>query len=167
MVNYANGKIYKLTSFQTDEIYIGSTTKKYLCQRFAEEKSQWRKNPNSNLTSNKLAKFDDCRIVLLELYPCISKDQLLAREGFYIRTMDCVNKNIPGRTISEWRLVNRESINQNQNIKMKCECGKYSLNRNMQRHKTSKFHINFINSQADNSDSDNESVTELFEDLEI
>ena len=33
MVNYQNGKIYKLKCHTTNQIYIGSTTERLLCQR--------------------------------------------------------------------------------------------------------------------------------------
>jgi len=42
MVNYEYGKIYKLTSIETENIYIGSTTKKRLCQRLTEHKSNYK-----------------------------------------------------------------------------------------------------------------------------
>ena len=37
MPNYQNGKIYKIHSYQTDDIYIGSTTNT-LSRRFSEHK---------------------------------------------------------------------------------------------------------------------------------
>ena len=37
-------------------------------------------------------------IYLIELFPCNSKDELHAREGYHIKSNDCVNKYIPGRT---------------------------------------------------------------------
>ena len=40
---YENGKIYKLVSPHTNKIYIGSTCKKYLCQRMADHNSRFRK----------------------------------------------------------------------------------------------------------------------------
>ena len=38
MPNYQNGKIYKLVSPHTDEIYIGSTVAR-LCKRFGNHKN--------------------------------------------------------------------------------------------------------------------------------
>jgi hypothetical protein len=43
-------------------------------------------------------KYDDVRIELIEEFPCENKMELNKREGHYIRTLDCVNKVIPGRT---------------------------------------------------------------------
>ena len=48
MVNYANGKIYKIESIINIEdieeplIYIGSTTKNYLSQRMDEHRSNYK-----------------------------------------------------------------------------------------------------------------------------
>ena len=116
MVNYENGKIYKIESHSGDMIYIGSTTKKYLSQRMDTHRTQYKRWKNGKyqlVTSFKL--FDEygvenCNIVLLELFPCESKDMLLSREAHYIRTLDCVNKKIPGRTRKEWREDNKDKI---------------------------------------------------------
>jgi thymidylate synthase len=47
---------------------------------------------------------------LLEEYPCDSKDQLHAKEAEWIKKMDTLNKNIPGRSIQKWREENREHV---------------------------------------------------------
>jgi len=108
MVNYGNGKIYKIESYQGDLIYIGSTTKEYLSQRMDTHRSDYKrwKNGKCNLTTS-FKIFDEyglenCTIVLLEIVACNSKDELLAREAFYIRNLECVNKIIPGRTQKEY-----------------------------------------------------------------
>tara|TARA_R110000823_G_C15701201_1_gene476481 strand:+ start:184 stop:606 length:423 start_codon:yes stop_codon:yes gene_type:complete len=51
---------------------------------------------------------DNVKIELIELYPCNSKDELNKREGELIRSMDCVNKNIAGRTYKEYYVENKE-----------------------------------------------------------
>jgi hypothetical protein len=89
MIDYTNAKIYKIVSAQTDKIYIGSTTKKYLSQRLAghviNHKRYEDKRTNTNYnTSYEIVKFDDHRIELIENFPCASKDELRAREQFYI-----------------------------------------------------------------------------------
>ena len=45
MTNYNNGKIYKLEpmcNHDDGDIYIGSTTKEYLCQRMTAHKYQYK-----------------------------------------------------------------------------------------------------------------------------
>ena len=41
MVNYKNGKIYKIQCFVTNKIYIGSTSQFYLSQRLKDHKFLW------------------------------------------------------------------------------------------------------------------------------
>ena len=87
MVNYNNCKIYKIISANTDKIYIGSTCKKYLSARFADHASAYR-NPlhYKNYSSVELFKLGDCKIVLLEAYPCNTKDELKAKEQDWLDT---------------------------------------------------------------------------------
>ena len=105
MPNYQNGKIYTIRSYQTELIYIGSTTSK-LCQRISKHKSARKMflggdKRRGNITSYQILEFDDAYIELLELCPCETKSELTQREGHFIRTMNCVNKVIPGRGKAE------------------------------------------------------------------
>jgi len=116
MVNYNNGKIYKIESHLHEEVYIGSTTKQYLSQRMTAHRNKyyrWKENKYHMITSFLLfdrCGVENCHIVLLELCPCISKDELQAREAHHIRTTKCVNKCIPGRTPKEYRIDNTDKI---------------------------------------------------------
>lgn len=98
MPNYQLGKIYKIISDQTDQIYIGSTTMPRLSQRLAQhradyEKFQAGKVKCSNLSSFQIIRYHDYSIVLVEIYPCHSKDELHAREQHWIETtQNCINK---------------------------------------------------------------------------
>ena len=51
---------------------------------------------------------DNCEIVWIEDYPCERKEQLTARERYYIENINCVNKLIPGRTNHEYYEANEE-----------------------------------------------------------
>jgi hypothetical protein len=120
MVNYTNGKVYKIepTCEMLDEgdIYIGSTTKMYLSQRMDSHRTQYKQWKKGSKTSKKIYSFnvfdkyglENCKITLLEICSCNSKDELLSRESHYIKTLKCVNKNIPLRTNSEWIEDNKE-----------------------------------------------------------
>jgi hypothetical protein len=108
MPNFANGKIYKLWSPEGDDIYIGSTTRS-LCRRKAGHKFEY--NCGKNVSSKILfEKYYDVRIELVEEFPCENKMELNKREGYYIRTLECVNKQIPDRTQKEWIEDNKEKI---------------------------------------------------------
>ena len=108
MPDYQNAMIYKLWSPEGDDIYIGSTTQT-LASRKAKHKNAF--IMRGNLTSKVLfEKYTDVRIELIEEYPCDKKSKLIAREGHYIRTLDCVNKFIPDRTEKEYYEDNKEHI---------------------------------------------------------
>ena len=116
MVNYNNGKIYKIESHLGDLVYIGSTTKQYLSQRMDKHRTdykQWKDNRRHLTTSFKVFEeygVENCSIVLVEAYPCESKDELHSREAHYITTIDCVNKFIPCRTDKQYRIDNKDKI---------------------------------------------------------
>ena len=114
MVNYNNGKIYKIVCDTTGLMYVGSTTKQYLSQRLDSHRSNFKgwKNGNNKkyMTSFKVLENDNFTIVLLEPFNCETKDQLTARERFYIQSNVCVNKNIPTRTSKEYNQDNKETI---------------------------------------------------------
>jgi len=56
---------------------------------------------------------ENCIIELVEGKPCIEKDEQAHLEGSYIRTLECVNKNMAGRTNKEYREDNKEKIKAN------------------------------------------------------
>jgi len=106
MPDYNNGKIYCIRSPNTDLIYIGSTCQK-LSQRIAEHRNQIKK---TNRASKIIFEYGDAYIELLENYSCNNKEELLKKEGEYIRNNNCCNKYISGRTHKEYRLNNKEKL---------------------------------------------------------
>jgi hypothetical protein len=112
---YHEGKIYKITSSQTDKIYIGSTTKT-LYQRLRGHKLQYKHYLNGGkkygMTSFELIKLDDYKIELVENVKCENKKELLDKEKEYILKFKdiCLNKFIPTRTIKEYYQDNKEEI---------------------------------------------------------
>lgn len=48
---------------------------------------------------------DNCKIELIENYPCKNKEELLKREGHYISSIECVNRCQAGRTPKEYKLI--------------------------------------------------------------
>jgi hypothetical protein len=111
---YEHGKIYKLVCNKTGLVYIGSTTEVRLCRRLAGHVSNYKRyigGKGNFITSFRIIENGDSSILLLEEYPCESKDQLTAIEAKHIREVDCVNKNIPGRSGIEYRENNKDHIN--------------------------------------------------------
>ena len=119
---YKNGKIYILVDNAYTKQYIGST-----CEGLSRRRNRHISSYNFYQTHpDKEHRFttsfymfdefgvDNVKIELLENFPCNNKEELLKREGFYIRQNDCVNKCIAGRTVKErqqvWQEQNREHI---------------------------------------------------------
>ena len=50
------------------------------------------KGKQNYVTSYRVLYEDNPEIFLIESYPCNSKDELIARERFYIERMECLNK---------------------------------------------------------------------------
>jgi hypothetical protein len=118
-MDYQNGKIYSIRSYQTELIYIGSTTQS-LSKRLSKHKTDfdgWNNNNNAYayVSSFDILKYDDYYIELVENYSCNSKNELRRREGEIIRITDkCVNKNIAGRTKKQYYEDNKEHISEYQ-----------------------------------------------------
>ena len=117
MVNYQNGKIYKIVCNVTNKIYVGSTTK-LLCQRLNAHKSNFKSYKNGAtkfMTSYSVLENGNYDIILLLNYPCDNKEELHAKERYYIETIVCVNHNKPAMTeldIKQYKEVNKERINE-------------------------------------------------------
>ena len=112
MVNYANGKIYKIVCNITGKVYIGSTTLS-LSQRLVQHRTdynRWKNGKRDFTTSFGIIENGNYDIVLIEEYPCENKENLYQRERFYIESINCVNKYIPTRTLKEYYIENADKI---------------------------------------------------------
>jgi hypothetical protein len=118
--DYSKGKIYKIVGNNASEeenFYVGSTTKQYLSQRTTAHKYGY-KYWKSDVKGSKVMSYelfdkygvDNCSIILLEAFSAKSKDELHAREKYFIQTTNCVNKCIPLRDKKEYKEDNRERI---------------------------------------------------------
>lgn len=111
---YSNGKIYKIWSPSRDDLVYYGSTYQSLSQRMAIHRNDYRRFKEgkfNNITSFKIfEECDDYRIELIENYPCSNKEELNAREGYYIRNNNCVNKVVPDRTLKQYYQDNKEKI---------------------------------------------------------
>ena len=98
---FSLSKVYKLTSPNTEKIYIGSTTEKYLSSRLSKHKAHYKLG--GRYTATKIIECGNVQIELLELFPCMNAIELRQKERKYIEENKpiCINKNIPGRTSKE------------------------------------------------------------------
>ena len=109
---YRKGKIYSIRSDQTEDIYIGSTIKR-LEKRLEVHEAHYKAFNNGTfhyVASYELLKHANYKIELLERYPCDSEEELRRREGYFHKTVDCVNMRIAGRTDAEYYEDNKEKI---------------------------------------------------------
>ena len=148
MPNYANGKIYKLVSNHTDDIYIGSSTQS-LAVRKAEHVKHYKRYLDEKfafITSFEIIKHGDVDIILLENYPCESKEELHSRERHWIEKLDCVNKRIPGRNHSESCKAYYERNKDKYLKSIHCMCGANYTHQNRARHIKTVKHKNYVSS---------------------
>jgi hypothetical protein len=140
MSKYNFGKIYKLVSPNSEKIYIGSTCKKYLCQRMADHNSRFRKwdlnNNEKYYSSFEIMKCGEVKIILLENINCNTKDELLKKEREHIESNknNIINKNLPTRTRKQYYQDNIVSIKEKKNKIVNCECGKNYTHTNKSKH---------------------------------
>lgn len=174
MVNYKDGKIYKVVCDETGLIYYGSTVQP-LYKRLYEHSNN-KNNRNLCMTKDMI----NPKIYLVEDYPCDRKEQLLMRERYYIENNECCNKVVPLRTkkeyyedhkehiienVKEWGEKNKEKVreykrkykknhraefNKNRNErrailpKVTCECGSIVSRHNLSHHRKSNKHQSYI-----------------------
>ena len=118
--------IYKVYSkINPNKVYVGSTSYK-LSDRLTCHRT------NAKTTCKEIISLGECQIE--ELEKCSSYDRY-KRERYYIETLDCVNKIIPGKTEEEKRLENIKRAQKNylarkdeiledrKTNKIKCACG--------------------------------------------
>lgn len=180
MSKYEQGKIYKIVDNSNGNVYIGSTTQSTLAKRLAQHVSAYKyyqKTSNTKkyrTTSFGILENMNYDIILIETYPCKIKDELTARERYYIDTMECVNKYKPLRTTKEWRLdnivevkqrdhnkymknkeiiaeqkrihyeENKEIILKKLNEKFNCQCGGKYTHVNIQKHVKTQKHKTYL-----------------------
>tara|TARA_R110000744_G_C18869069_1_gene505047 strand:+ start:43 stop:483 length:441 start_codon:yes stop_codon:yes gene_type:complete len=107
MPDYSTGKIYKIVA--DNGIYVGSTTRT-LHRRFRKhinQQKQTRKCYSSKLN------LDTAEIILLENYPCKSRNQLLWKEREWMEKIECVNKERPIITDEERKEYQKQRAQKN------------------------------------------------------
>ena len=155
MPDYSYGKIYKIWTDNSDDVYIGSTIQT-VSMRMVKHRSRYKyflKTGKGYCTSYILLEQGAIHYKLIEKYPCENKQQLCKREGYWQKKITCVNKEIAGRTKKEYYQDNKLKISKknkkyHQKNKLKrnekhiCICcgGKYTTN-NWTIHQKTKKHV--------------------------
>jgi hypothetical protein len=83
-----------------------------LARRLAKQLSNyksWLLHDKKYMTSFEIIINNNYEVILIENYPCKTKDELHARERYWIENNnDCVNKTIPTRTDKDYRNDNAD-----------------------------------------------------------
>ena len=112
---YQKGTIYKITDIGYNKCYIGSTCEK-LCHRMSRHRQKYKQflnNPKQFISSYDLFNeygVENCKIELIEYFPCDTLQELRRKEGEHIKKTVCVNKVVAGRTDKEWCEDNKDKI---------------------------------------------------------
>lgn len=138
-IDYSLGKIYKITG--NGYTYYGSTCEPTLARRLAGHIRNYKRYLNGKdhfITSFRCFENNnnDYHIILVEKYSCNNKDELHARERWYIENNECCNKVVVGRTHKEYDKkyyeINKEQIleyHKNYYQQNKDEISEYHKNR--------------------------------------
>ena len=117
MNRYEKGEIYKIVSPDFEKCYIGSTTEPLSKRMERHRKLYKRYLETGNIDTRARLIFDECgidncKILLIQDYPCASNEELLRKEGEYIQAIECVNKCFAGRTPAEYKGLYKDYFNQ-------------------------------------------------------
>ena len=94
-------------------MYIGSTCES-LSKKMEKHRTQYnhyikgkmKKKTTAIDIFNEFA-IENCKIELIEIYPCNNKEEFL-KEGSHIKATKCVNRQVAGRTQHKWKQDNPE-----------------------------------------------------------
>ena len=101
-MNYQNGKIYQILNNIDDDVYVGST-----CQTLSQRMTYHRSDAKRGVVSKVYQKMREVGIEhfyieLIEVSPCNSIEELLKREGHFIRELGTLNNKVAGRSKKEY-----------------------------------------------------------------
>jgi hypothetical protein len=153
---------YKITSTNTDKIYVGSTEKD-INTRLQNHEAQYRYFKDGNcryITSFEILEYKDYKIELLENKICQNREERDTVECKYIINIpNTINKYLPGRTREQYYQDNKQELNERYrqyyqdnkqeiqrkaNEKHNCRCGGRYTKVNKSQHEKSQKHQTFI-----------------------
>jgi hypothetical protein len=108
------GYIYKIFDNTNGNIYYGSTIQD-VSQRIAGHRTHYKQFVNGKFGNSKSFEIianGDYDYSIVEEVEFEKKYDLHNRERFYIENNDCVNKFIPNRTKKQYKIENRDKINE-------------------------------------------------------
>jgi len=102
-----HGKIYKIVCNITNEVYIGST-----CSTL-EKRLNIHRRKNNHTVSTQILERGDYDIILVQEYPCETKQELLWCERHYFDIIECINIIPPIVSAEEAEIRMKESREDN------------------------------------------------------
>ena len=174
MPKYENAVVYKLCCDDPEitDIYVGSTCN-FKVRKWDHKKNC--NNENDEKYNRYVYRFirehggwDAWSMILVKKYPHVADNQeLLMKERKWITKLNAtLNKRVPGALLElgtteyqrqdkiieykkqwgkQYRIKNKEHINQNKREQIKCECGCVIGRSNISHHRKSKKHIKLMN----------------------
>jgi hypothetical protein len=174
MPDYNEGKIYKIIAETNEDFlpYIGSSTQK-LSKRMSQHRDNYKlflegKDRIRSKACDLFQKFGvkNCRIVLIENFPCKTIEELTSRERYWYDNIKNCNYQKTQRTIEEiveyskiYHNEHKEQISEKKKIhyqankeeilkkhkeKFECVCGAIICKYGKVEHERSRKHISFI-----------------------
>lgn len=151
MPNYQEGKIYKITSEKTDQVYVGSTVKP-IAIRYNQHKCMYNSYKKDGgrvqLSSFLIIDYGDSKVELVENFPCTRQEELFARERYWMDNLPSVNKVRSLITKEELKEYRHDYYSANKQKAMEynariiiCECGRTSTYRHLARHRMTNRHL--------------------------
>lgn len=122
MEKYQKGKVYAIICRKTERRYIGSSCEPTLARRLSQhvgDFKKWEKGEKNYITSFDIIKDNDYYIVLLESYPCNSKDELRMCEQKHIDLCECLNKRKAFQSEEGFKQYQKQHYEQNKDEKIK------------------------------------------------
>ena len=159
MVNYQNGKIYKIWDVAFTKCYIGSTCED-IKKRYTRHKENYHRYKNGKYHYVSVYDlFDEfgienCKIVWEEDFSCGSKKELEKREGLIQKENDCINKRVAGRSDKEWRIDHKEHVklvakSYRENNPEKCKANAQNWYNNNKEYSNAKSRANYANNKEE------------------
>ena len=155
MNKYQEGKIYKITSEKTEQVYVGSTVHSMMYRFAAHERLYKRQQEGKGKRKDKVTSFlilqhGDAKIELVESFPCETRKELLERELHWILTLPTVNKQRGASTIDQagykkaYFKANRDKLDEYNKRVITCECGMTSTYRHLAKHRRTQRHTSWV-----------------------
>lgn len=140
--DYSRGVIYKIVNSVDDMEYFGSTAQKYYKQRWAKHTYDARHGNTAPVFQHmRKVGIDNCRMVLLEKYPCKDEKELTIREEWWrAQAKKVLNQNRCYRTREQQLQDKLNYAKRDVKIKFICACGGRTCKHHKNAHVRTKRH---------------------------